>query len=185
MNKKGEEIMEFQTDVQQQLVFLLRLILSSVCGMDIGWERESRNKNAGIRTHMVVAMASALMVIISKYGFMDVITLSSVHVEVSHIAAGVVQAIGFIGACVIFVKGDNIIGLTTAAGLWATVGVGLAVGSGLYFLGISSTLLILLIELLVHRKGNMSHYTEAGHIEVNLTKKQYESGRSGKEDRRL
>ena len=185
MNKKGEEIMEFQTDVQQQLVFLLRLILSSVCGMDIGWERESRNKNAGIRTHMVVAMASALMVIISKYGFMDVITLSSVHVEVSHIAAGVVQAIGFIGACVIFVKGDNIIGLTTAAGLWTTVGVGLAVGSGLYFLGISSTLLILLIELLVHRKGNMSHYTEAGHIEVNLTKKQYESGRSGKEDRRL
>ena len=183
--KKGEEIMEFQTDVQQQLVFLLRLILSSVCGMDIGWERESRNKNAGIRTHMVVAMASALMVIISKYGFMDVITLSSVHVEVSHIAAGVVQAIGFIGACVIFVKGDNIIGLTTAAGLWATVGVGLAVGSGLYFLGISSTLLILLTELLVHRKGNMSHYTETGHIEVNLTKKQYESGRSGKEDRRL
>ena len=134
---------------------------------------------------MVVAMASALMVIISKYGFMDAITLSSVHVEVSHIAAGVVQAIGFIGAGVIFVKGDNIIGLTTAAGLWATVGVGLAVGSGLYFLGISSTLLILLIELLVHRKGNMSHYTEAGHIEVNLTKKQYESGRSGKEDRRL
>ena len=63
--------------------------------------------------------------------------------------------------------------------------MGLAVGSGLYFLGISSTLLILLIELLVHRKGNMSHYTEAGHIEVNLTKKQYESGRSGKEDRRL
>ena len=134
---------------------------------------------------MVVAMASALMVIISKYGFMDVITLSSVHVEVSHIAAGVVQAIGFIGAGVIFVKGDNIIGLITAAGLWATVGVGLAVGFGLYFLGISSTLLILLIELLVHRKGNMSHYTEAGHIEVNLTKKQYESGRSGKEDRRL
>ena len=119
---------------------------------------------------MVVAMASALMVIISKYGFMDAITLSSVHVEVSHIAAGVVQAIGFIGAGVIFVKGDNIIGLTTAAGLWTTVGVGLAVGSGLYFLGISSTLLILLIELLVHRKGNMSHYTEAGHIEVNLTK---------------
>ena len=134
---------------------------------------------------MVVAMASALMVIISKYGFMDVITLSSVHVEVSHIAAGVVQAIGFIGACVIFVKGDNIIGLTTAAGLWTTVGVGLAVGSGLYFLGISSTLLILLIELLVHRKGNMSHYTEAGRIEVKHKKKQYESGRSGKEDRRL
>ena len=73
---------------------------------------------------------------------MDVITLSSVHVEVSYIAAG----------------------------LWATVGVGLAVGSGLYFLGISATLLILLIQILVHRKGKMSHYTEAGHIEVNLTK---------------
>lgn len=162
--------MEFQADLQQQLVFLLRLILSSVCEMAIGWERYSRNKNAGIRTHMVVAMAFALMIIISKYGFMDVITLSSVHVEVSHIASGVVQAIGFIGAGVIFVKGDNIIGLTTAAGLWATVGVGLAVGSGLYFLGISATLLILLIQILVHRKGKMSHYTEAGHIEVNLTK---------------
>ena len=94
--------------------FLLRLIVSSVCGMVIGWERESRNKNAGIRTHMVVAMASALMMIISKYGFMDVISLSSVHVEVSHITAGVVQAIGFIGVGVIFVKCDNIVGLTTA-----------------------------------------------------------------------
>lgn len=138
--------------------------------MVIGWERESRNKNAGIRTHMVVAMASALMVIISKYGFMDVISLSSVHVEVSHIAAGVVQAIGFIGVGVIFVKCDNIVGLTTALGLWANVGVGLASGSGLYVLGISATLLILLIQILLHRKGNMSHYTEAGLLKLILQK---------------
>ena len=71
---------EFQIDLQLQLVFLLRLVSSALCGMVIGWERENKLKSAGIRTHMVVCMASALMMIISKYGFMDVVSCSSVHV---------------------------------------------------------------------------------------------------------
>lgn len=161
---------EFQIDLQLQLVFLLRLVSSALCGMVIGWERENKLKSAGIRTHMVVCMASALMMIISKYGFMDVVSCSSVHVEVSHIAAGVVQAIGFIGAGVIFVRGDNIIGLTTAAGLWATVGIGLAIGSGLYVLGFAATIFILLIQFTVHRKDHKSSFTEAGNIEINLSR---------------
>ena len=138
--------------------------------MVIGWEREKRLKSAGLRTHMVVAMASALMMIISKYGFLDVVYLSSVQVDASRLAAGVVQAIGFLGAGVIFVKRDNVVGVTTAAGLWATVGIGLAIGSGLYFLGIISTILILIIQLVIHRKEHNSFSTNTGSIEVNMTR---------------
>ena len=80
------------------------------------------------------------------------------------------QAIGFLGAGVIFVKKDNIVGVTTAAGLWATVGIGLTIGSGLYVLGISCTALIILIQLIVHRGEHKSFSTNNGSIQINLTK---------------
>ena len=161
---------EYTVTAQCELVLFIRLLISVICGMVIGWEREKRLKSAGLRTHMVVAMASALMMIISKYGFLDVVYLSSVQVDASRLAAGVVQAIGFLGAGVIFVKRDNVVGVTTAAGLWATVGIGLAIGSGLYFLGIISTILILIIQLVIHRKEHNSFSTNTGSIEVNMTR---------------
>ncbi len=161
---------EFVVTNFMQLEFVLRILLSSICGMFIGWERERRLKSAGLRTHMLVALASSLMMVISKYSFMDIVYLSSVQVDVSRVAAGVVQAIGFLGAGVIFVRKDNIVGVTTAAGLWATVGIGLTIGSGLYVLGIACTALIILIQLIVHRGEHKSFNSNNGSVEINLTK---------------
>ncbi len=161
---------EFVVTETLQIEFVLRVLLSSVCGMFIGWERERRLKSAGLRTHMLVALASSLMMVISKYAFMDVVYLQSVQVDASRVAAGVVQAIGFLGAGVIFVKKDNIVGVTTAAGLWATVGIGLTIGAGLYVLGISCTALIILIQLIVHRGEHKAFNSNNGSIEINLTR---------------
>ena len=161
---------EFTVTNTLQMEFILRVLLSSICGMFIGWERERRLKSAGLRTHMLVAMAAALMMVISKYAFMDVVYLQSVQVDASRVAAGVVQAIGFLGAGVIFVKKDNIVGVTTAAGLWATVGIGLTIGAGLYVLGISCTALIILIQLIVHRGEHKTFNSNNGSVRINLTK---------------
>ena len=155
---------EFVMTTEQILCLMARIVVASICGMVIGWEREKRLKSAGLRTHMLVAMASSLMMIISKYGFLDVVYLSSVQVDVSRMASGVVQAIGFLGAGVIFVKRDNIIGVTTAAGLWATVGIGLSIGCGFYVIGISCTILML------HIQEHKSFSTNTGTITINLTK---------------
>lgn len=161
---------EFTLTNEMILLLIARVIVATFCGMLIGWEREKRLKSAGLRTHMLVALASALMMIISKYGFLDVVYLSSVQVDASRMASGVVQAIGFLGAGVIFVKRDNIIGVTTAAGLWATVGIGLAIGCGFYVIGISCTVLILVIQYLMHKQEHNTFSTNTGSITINLTK---------------
>ena len=161
---------EYSISTNMIIILMGRILLSTICGMLIGWEREKRLKSAGLRTHMLVALASALMMIISKYGFLDVVHLSSVQVDASRMASGVVQAIGFLGAGVIFVKRDNIIGVTTAAGLWATVGIGLAIGCGFYALGIASTVLILIIQYVMHKEEHKTFSTNTGSITINLTK---------------
>ena len=161
---------EFVMTTEQILCLMARIVVASICGMVIGWEREKRLKSAGLRTHMLVAMAASLMMIISKYGFLDVVYLSSVQVDVSRMASGVVQAIGFLGAGVIFVKRDNIIGVTTAAGLWATVGIGLSIGCGFYVIGISCTILMLIIQYVMHIQEHKSFSTNTGSITINLTK---------------
>ena len=161
---------EYSISTEMVIILMGRILLSTICGMLIGWEREKRLKSAGLRTHMLVALASALMMIISKYGFLDVVYLSSVQVDASRMASGVVQAIGFLGAGVIFVKRDNIIGVTTAAGLWATVGIGLAIGCGFYVIGIASTVLILIIQYVMHKEEHKTFSTNTGSITINLTK---------------
>ena len=93
-------------------------MLSIICGAGIGFERETRLKTAGIRTHIIVSLGSALMMIISKYGFGDVLQSSNIGLDPSRIAAGIVTAVGFIGAGVIFVRNQTISGVTTAAGIW-------------------------------------------------------------------
>ena len=161
---------EYSISTEMVIILMGRILLSTICGMLIGWEREKRLKSAGLRTHMLVALASALMMIISKYGFLDVVHLSSVQVDASRMASGVVQAIGFLGAGVIFVKRDNIIGVTTAAGLWATVGIGLAIGCGFYVLGVACTIIILIIQYVMHKKEHKTFSTNTGSITINLTK---------------
>lgn len=133
-------------------IYLMRILIACLCGALIGLEREKRSKNAGVRTHILVSLASALMMIVSKYGFFDVIVTEGITIDASRIAAGVVTAIGFLGAGVIFIRNENTIGLTTAAGLWCTVGIGITIGSGMYITGISATVLIIVLQYLLHAK---------------------------------
>lgn len=134
--------------------FILRIIIACICGGIVGYERSRRRKEAGIRTHVIVAVGSTLMMIVSKYGFFDVITTAGIGVDVSRIASNVITGISFLGAGVIFVKNISIKGLTTAAGLWATAGIGLALGAGMYTLGVFTTLFILMIQVMLHSNLN-------------------------------
>ena len=130
----------------QEFEFLLRIFCAAVLGGLIGLEREYRSKEAGFRTHFLVALGSALFMIVSAYGF-DSVFLSEPHRwDVSRIAAQVVSGIGFIGAgTIIFRKSENMVsGLTTAAGLWVTAAIGLACGGGMYILSIGCTLMVLI-----------------------------------------
>ena len=122
--------------------FVLRLLVAGILGAIIGLDREYRAKEAGYRTHFLVSLGSALIMIVSQYGFQEIIKESSV-------AAQVVSGIGFIGAGTIIFQKQIVRGLTTAAGIWATAGIGLAVGAGMYTISIAATLLTLAgLELL-------------------------------------
>ena len=149
-----------------------RIILSAICGAIIGLEREKRYKNAGLRTHIIVAITAAILMIVSKYGFIDIASMEGVRLtsDGGRIAAGVIQSIGFLGAGVIFVRKENIIGLTTAAGLWATVGIGLCFGSGLYILGICATGIIMLTHVIMRVHHEKLPSQTVGIITCNITK---------------
>ena len=126
--------------------YLLRVFAAVLAGFAIGYERKTRSKEAGVRTHTLVCMASALMMIISKYGFVDqVVGEGGIRgADGARIAAQIVSGIGFLGAGIIVYRKDTLHGLTTAAGIWATAGIGLAVGAGMYGIGIVATALVLL-----------------------------------------
>lgn len=114
------------------------LFLAFVLSAGIGLEREVRQKSAGLRTHTLVGFAAALMMLVSKYGFADVLG-ENVTLDPSRVAAQIVSGIGFIGAGLIFVRGDAVRGLTAAAAVWLTAGVGMAAGAGLWLLAIVVT----------------------------------------------
>lgn len=151
------EYMNSQFSIAQNADFFLRVIISCLCGACIGLERSKRYKEAGIRTHIIVCFAAALMMIVSKYGFVDLTDPAGVDfngvrgADPARIAAQVVSGISFLGAGVIFKHGNSIRGLTTAAGLWATAGIGLALGAGMYSIGILATVLMLLLQILMHK----------------------------------
>ena len=116
-----------------ELEFFFRILIAGICGGLIGYERNNRLKEAGIRTHLIVALAAALIMVVSKYGFSDVTTLKGVALDPSRIAAQIVTGVGFLGAGTILVtKSHEIKGLTTAAGLWAVSIIGTAIGAGFY-----------------------------------------------------
>ncbi len=137
-----------------ELIWIGRIAAATLCGVCIGYERENNLKTAGIRTHSIVALTSCLMMLVSKYGFMDVLG-NHVNLDPSRIAAGIVTAIGFLGAGVIFTRKLTVSGLTTSAGLWATVGIGVAMGSGMYLIAVFSTVLVLGLQFLFHRSGRL------------------------------
>lgn len=150
-----EGIFRLET-VVMQLELLLRIILAGCCGGAIGYERESRKKTAGLRTHVIVAVSSALMIVLSKYGFNDVLG-TYVRLDPSRIAAGTVTAIGFLGSGIIFSRNKSVSGVTTSAGIWATLGVGMAVGAGMYVIGIATTGIVVLVEIFIGRSGKLSY----------------------------
>lgn len=138
--------------------FFLRIIVASLCGAIIGYERSKRFKEAGIRTHIIVCCASAMIMIISKYGFNDlegfggVATYAGTHsTDPARLAAQIVTGISFLGAGVIFHNGNSVKGLTTAAGIWATAGIGMAIGAGMYPIGLFVTVVIFVIQFLMHK----------------------------------
>jgi putative Mg2+ transporter-C (MgtC) family protein len=142
---------EILADISENGNLLIRMILASICGIFIGFERSRRQKDAGIRTHMIVALGAALAMIVSKYGFFDLLQYEGLRADASSIASNVITGVGFLGAGVIFVKDVSIKGLTTAAGIWATASVGLAIGSGMYTVGIGATLLMIIFQLVFHK----------------------------------
>lgn len=152
-----------------QLWFILRMVAASVCGMIIGLERKNRSKEAGMRTHCVVACAAALMMVISKYGFTDLaIGENGMRgADGARIAAQVVSGIGFLGAGMIFVHKNTVTGLTTAAGIWATAGIGMAIGAGMYIVGFSATIIIILAQIMLHRKFKWVKASKLKKITVN------------------
>jgi len=142
---------ELISDIADNGYLILRMLISSVCGIFIGFERSRRQKDAGIRTHMIVALGAALAMIVSKYGFFDLLQFEGLRADASRIASNVITGVGFLGAGVIFVKDVSIKGLTTAAGIWTTASVGLAIGAGMYTVGIGATLVMIVFQLLFHR----------------------------------
>ena len=138
--------------------WFLRIIIAGLCGAIIGYERRNRNKEAGIRTHAIIALSAALIMVVSKYGFPDV-----VEYDAARMAAQIVSGVGFLGAGVIFVRHGTVSGLTTAAGIWATAGVGSCLGSGLYDVGILSTLFVVGLQFMFHH-GILRKYANQGQI---------------------
>lgn len=128
-----------------ELKYLISILISVILGFLIGYERKLRFKEAGIRTHTIVCAGSALIMVVSKYGFGD-----SVEADASRVAAQIVSGVGFLGAGIIIYRKHEIHGLTTAAGVWATSGVGMAAGAGLYIVAAGSTVIIIAIQCLFH-----------------------------------
>ena len=119
--------------VFDNLEFFIRIVLAAILGALVGLERSKRQKEAGVRTHCIIACTSALFMILSKYAFVDLVGVAGLRgADPARIAAQVVSGISFLGAGVIFKNGNSIRGLTTAAGMWGTAAVGMAIGAGMY-----------------------------------------------------
>lgn len=158
----------------QYLEFFARILVACFCGAAIGFERSKRFKEAGIRTHIIVCCAAALMMVVSKYGFADMTgpdgsSYAGTHgTDPARLAAQVISGVSFLGAGIIFRNGSSIRGLTTAAGIWATAGIGLAVGSGMYLLGVFGTVVIALLQFLMHKYALSADSMAIGQIHCHV-----------------
>lgn len=130
--------------MSEELEIVIKLLVSLICGCIIGYERDKKKKNAGMRTYMTVCMSTAIIMIVASRCFKD--TNSG---DVTRMAAAAIQGIGFLGAGLIINKGDKLEGITTAAMMWGTAVIGLAIGYGLYFVGVLAAILVVLISELM------------------------------------
>ncbi len=142
---------DFMTMLQTlpMISYCFHVILACICGAIIGYERSMHMKSAGIRTHVIVCGASALLMIVSKYGFTEFYGAEAA--DPARIAAQVVSGISFLGAGVIFKDGNAIKGLTTAAGIWATAAIGLSIGAGMPVIGVFVTILFTVFMIFMHQ----------------------------------
>ena len=131
-------------------IMLLRLAVAGMLGTLIGLEREYRAKEAGMRTHFLVALGSALLMIVSQYGFMDPAVAGTHSADASRVAAQIVSGVGFLGAGMIVYRQHEVRGLTTAAGVWATAGIGMACGGRLYIVALGATALLIAVQCVLH-----------------------------------
>jgi putative Mg2+ transporter-C (MgtC) family protein len=138
----------FTLTAREEIEIAIRLLLAAVFGAVVGYERRSADKPAGLRTLSLVAVGSALFTIISTFGFETA--------DQSRVAAQIVTGVGFLGAGTILRSGVTVSGLTTAATIWATAAIGMAVGSGMYIASASGTALILIILYLFAPNRNTS-----------------------------
>ena len=147
-----EFLPEVTLTAYDNLECFIRILLSAVLGALVGLERTKRQKEAGIRTHCIIACAAAVFMILSKYAFVDPAdVLGSRGADGARIAAQVVSGISFLGAGVIFKNGNSIRGLTTAAGIWATSAIGMAIGAGMYWVGLITTVIMMVAQVVLHR----------------------------------
>jgi len=130
--------------VSVHIDFIIRIGVAGLLGAMIGIEREIRSKEAELKTHFLVAVGSALIMVVSKYAFSDIMFEDHMSLDPSRIVSQVVSGVGFLGAGTIIIQKQAVKGLTTAAGLWATAGIGLAIGAGMYVVGIGATILVLI-----------------------------------------
>lgn len=146
-------LQEFIVDYQDQLWFVLRIVIAGACGVFIGWERTHRQKDAGVRTHCIIAFAAALLMVLSKYAFADILVMEGAReADPSRVASTIVSAVGFIGAGVIFRNGSSVKGLTTAAGMLATAAIGMTIGAGMYVIGVGATLILIFVNTAFHTR---------------------------------
>jgi len=127
---------------EQPWEYLIAIFVATLLGFAIGFERKVRFKEAGVRTHAIVSAGACLMMLVSKYGFEGA--------DSARVAAQIVSGIGFIGAGMILYKKQVLQGLTTAAGIWTTAGVGMATGAGMYFLAVGATVIIIVVQCVMH-----------------------------------
>jgi putative Mg2+ transporter-C (MgtC) family protein len=152
---------------------LIRLAVAAVLGSVIGSERQKHEWAAGLRTHMLVCIGSTLIMIVSAYGFQDVVGQKGIELDPSRVAAQVISGIGFLGAgTILFLRGEVVRGLTTAAGLWTVAAIGLAVGGGLYFAaGATTAIAFIILALLKPLETRFFNKNKFGGVTMVLERK--------------
>lgn len=148
---------------------IIRVVYACLLGLIIGLERTKKHKSAGLRTYILVAVGATIFTIVSKYGFLS-IAAEKTRVDVSRVAHTIVTGVGFLGAGIIFSKGDKVQGITTAAGVWSTAAIGIACGSGMYVAAGVTAALILVIQSLLREWAPVGH-EKTGKIVVCLDDK--------------
>lgn len=149
----------------------VRLLFACFCGGIIGFERSVRRKDAGIKTHIILALGAALFMIVSQYGFTDLNLSPEYRADASRIASNIVTGVSFLCAGVIFVRGASVKGLTTATGIWTTAGIGIAAGAGMYAITLFATCLIIVIQLLLAKVSAKIETHYSLEVEVRMPEK--------------